>query len=288
MSRKLNIKLLSAALILILAMPSSVMNAQNSRQNTKQPAKATKPETKGKQDAKAKQMYYEVKIYRVNTPAQSTLTDAYLKDAFMPAMHKAGIKNICVFKPIEKDTAFGKMIYVLIPFKNPNEYFDVVSTLENDKTYQEAGKDFLDASYSSPAFARYESVFLKAFSHMPEMKVPTFTTPASERIYELRSYESATEAKAAKKMEMFNEGGEMKIFEAIGANAVFYGQVLLGSQKPRLMYMTTYADMKSHDDHWAEFRNHPEWKRLSSLEEYKNTTSKTKAFLCHPTDYSDF
>ena len=38
----------------------------------------------------------------------------------------------------------------------------------------------------------------------------------------------------------------MKIFESIGSNAVFYGQVLLGSQKPRLMYMTTYADMKDY------------------------------------------
>ena len=62
---------------------------------------------------------------------------------------------------------------------------------------------------------------------------------------------------------MFNEGGEIGIFEKIGANAVFYAQVLLGSQKPRLMYMTTYSDMKSHDEHWAAFRNHPEWKTLS-------------------------
>jgi len=46
--------------------------------------------------------------------------------------------------------------------------------------------------------------------------------------------------------------------------------------------------MKSHDECWAAFRIHPEWKRISSLDEYKNTTSKTKAFLLHPTDYSDF
>jgi hypothetical protein len=241
-----------------------------------------------KQDQKSKQMYYEVKIYRVNSPAQNDMTDKYLKEAFIPAMHKNGVTNIGVFKPVETDTAFGKMIYVLVPYKNAEDYFEAFAKLEKDETYNQAGKDFLDAAYNNPPFTRYESVFLKAFAFMPQMKVYPYTTPVTERIYELRSYESATEAKALKKISMFNEGGEMKVFEAIGSNAVFYGQVMLGSQKPRLMYMTTYENMKSHDDHWAAFRNHPEWKRLSGLDEYKNTTSKTKAFLLHPTDYSDF
>jgi hypothetical protein len=237
---------------------------------------------------KGKQEYYEIKIYRYNTPAQESVTDNYLKNAFLPAMHKAGIKNIGVFKPVEKDTAFGKMTYVFIPYKAPGDYFKVVTSLENDKSYQEAGKEFLDADVKSAPFARYESIFLKAFAFMPQMKTFPYSTPPSERIYELRSYESATETKALKKIHMFNEGGEMKIFENIGSNAVFYGQVLLGSLKPRLMYMTTYSDMKSQTEHWQAFRNHPDWKKLSSMEEYRNTTSKTKAFLLHPTDYSDF
>jgi hypothetical protein len=210
------------------------------------------------------------------------------KDAFIPAMHRAGITKVGVFKPVEADTAFGKMIYVFIPYKTADQYFKIATVLENDQTYLTAGKDFLDAPYNDPPFVRFESVFLKAFSHMPEFRAPSYTTPVSERIYELRSYESATEAKALKKIKMFNEGGEIGIFEKIGANAVFYGQVLLGSQKPRLMYLTTYSDMKSHDDRWLAFRNSPEWKTISSMEEYKNSTSKTRAFLCHPTDYSDF
>lgn len=235
-----------------------------------------------------KQQYFEIKIYRINSAEQASVTDNFLKNAFIPAMHKAGISKIGVFKPVEADTAFGKLIYVFIPYKSPAQYFDITASLENDKSYQAAGKDFLDAPYNNPPYVRYESVFLKAFKFMPEFKVYSYSTPVNERIYELRSYESATEAKALKKIHMFNEGGEMKIFESIGSNAVFYGQVLLGSQKPRLMYMTTYADMKSHDDHWKAFRESPEWKKLSSMEEYKNTTTKTKAFLLHPTDYSDF
>jgi hypothetical protein len=237
---------------------------------------------------KGKQMIYEVKIYRINGAAQESLMDSYLKDAYLPALHRAGIPTVGVFKPIEADTAFGKMVYVFIPYKNIEQYGQLAEKLAADQVYAQAGKAFLDAPYNSPAFVRYESVLAQAFTYMPQVRFPKFDTPKSERIYEYRSYESATEAKAAKKIQMFNEGGEIGIFEAIGANAAFYAKVILGSQMPRLIYMTTYADMKSHDACWAAFRAHPEWKRISGLEEYKNTTSKTRAYLLHPTDYSDF
>jgi len=236
----------------------------------------------------AEQMHYEIKIYRISQASQATTIDKYLKDAFIPAMHRAGVYNIGVFKPVEADTAFGKLIYVFIPYKTAEQYFKIIDVLDKDQVYQQAGKEFLDAPVATPPFSRYESVFMKAFAFMPQLKVYKYDTPPAQRIYELRSYESATEAKALKKIHMFNEGGEIAIFEKVGSNAVFYGQVLFGSQKPRLMYLTTYADMKSHDEHWAAFRISPEWKALSSKEEYKSTTSKTKAFLCHPTDYSDF
>jgi hypothetical protein len=236
----------------------------------------------------AKQQIYEVKIYRINGPAQETMIDAYLKGAFLPALHRAGIPTVGVFKPIEADTAFGKLIYVFIPFNTIDQYSQLSDKLDNDQVYAQAGKEFLDAPYNNPPFVRYESILAKAFTHMPQFKVPVFTTPNSERIYEYRSYESATEAKAAKKIQMFNEGGEIGIFQAIGANSVFYAKVILGSQMPRLIYMTTYADMKSHDERWAAFRIHPDWKKISGMEEYKNTTSKTRAYLLHPTNYSDF
>jgi hypothetical protein len=235
-----------------------------------------------------KQMYYELRIYRLKDPGKSAVIDKYLKEAFIPAMHKAGIPSIGVFKPIETDTAYGKMVYVFIPYKTIDQYLNAITLLESDPVHQQAGKEFLDAPYNDAPFTRYESVFMKAFPLMPQFKVPSYTTPRGERIYELRSYESWTESKAAKKIQMFNEGGEMAIFEKIGANAVFYAQVLLGSLKPRLMYMTTYADMNSQKEHWAAFSKHPDWQTLRAKEEYANTVIKPNAYLLHPTDYSDF
>ncbi len=235
-----------------------------------------------------KQEFYQIKIYILKNRTQESKMDKYLKDAYLPALHRAGISKVGVFKPVESDTAYGKRIYVFIPMKAIDQLDKLSAVLEKDQVYKSAGKDFIDAPYNDPPFDRYENVILKAFSHMPRFRAPSFTTPPSERIYELRSYESATEAKALKKIQMFNEGGEIAIFEKIDAKAVFYGQVLAGSQMPRLMYLTTYSDMKSREEHWNAFRNSPDWKTLSAMEEYKNSTSKTKAFLCHPADYSDF
>jgi hypothetical protein len=238
--------------------------------------------------SKPKQQYYEIRIYHVKQSSQSERIDSYLKYAFIPALHRAGIDKIGVFKPVEADTAFGKLIYVFVPLKNVDQYLKLPGQLSKDKEYQKAGNEFLDATYNDPPFARYESILLKAFKDMPQFRAPVYNTPVGDRIYELRSYESATEAKASKKIYMFNQGGEIKLFESLNFNAVFYGEVLMGSHKPNLMYMITFKDMATHDAKWKEFSGSPEWKKLSGLEEYKNTVSKANMYLLHPVSYSDF
>ena len=62
--------------------------------------------------APAKQQYYEIKIYRLSDKSQESRIDTYLKDAYLPALHRAGIAKVGVFKPVEKDTAFGKIVYI--------------------------------------------------------------------------------------------------------------------------------------------------------------------------------
>ncbi len=238
--------------------------------------------------APPKQQYFLLKIYRVNGPAQEAMTDAFLKDAYLPALHRASIPRAGVFKPIETDTAAGKLVYVFVPFKSADQYLEITNALEKDKDFQKAGKEFLDAQYNNPPYLRCETIFMKAFAFMPEFVAPSYTNPASERIYELRSYESATEAKALKKIQMFNEGGEIKLFQDLNFNPVFFGQVLFGSHMPNLMYMTTFKDMATHDERWKAFGSSDGWKKLSGMEEYKNTVTKANPYLLHPTSYSDF
>jgi hypothetical protein len=235
-----------------------------------------------------KQQYYEIKIYRVADKTQEAKVDEFLKNAYLPALHRIGIPVVGVFKPVEADTAFGKLVYVLIPFKTVEQFMQLPAQLQKDKVYAEAGKSFIETPYNEPAYKRYESIFLKAFMNFPQFVAPKFSTVPSERIYELRSYESATDAKAVKKIEMFNQGGEIDIFKKLNFNPVFWGEVLIGSHMPNLMYMTTFQDMKTHDEQWKAFGATDAWKKLSGMEEYKNTVSKANPYLLHPTDYSDF
>jgi hypothetical protein len=232
--------------------------------------------------------FYQIQVFRLNGKVQEAGVDNFLKNAYLPALHKAGIKTVGVFKPIESDTTSGKRVYVWIPFKSLDQFAKIQEELLSNQEYQAKGKNFLGAPYNQLPFLRKESILLKAFPDAPAYFIPKHQTPPAERIYELRSYEGPTENLFRQKVKMFNAGGEIKLFKSLDFNAVFYAEVISGSTMPNLMYLTTFADMPAHDAHWDAFRNHPDWKALSALEEYKNTVSRSVKILLHPTDYSDF
>jgi hypothetical protein len=231
--------------------------------------------------------FYELRTYRFKTSEQEQRTEQYLQKALLPALHRANIKTVGVFKPVETDTTYGKLIVVLIPYRSLDQFEKMSSVLDKDKQYQNDGREYIDAPYNNPPYARVERILLKAFSGMPEIGVPKFSTPASERVYELRSYEGHTEKIYRNKVRMFNEGDEVGLFKRLGFNAVFYGEVLVGSEMPNLMYMTTFETQASRDEHWKAFGNDPQWKKLSGMPEYQNNVSKIVIRFFRPVSYSD-
>jgi hypothetical protein len=231
--------------------------------------------------------FYELRTYRFSDATQQVRVESYLKNALLPALHRMGIKKVGVFKPIETDTTYGKKLIMLIPFKSLNEFEKLDSNLDKDKQYLADGKDYIEATYDNPPYKRIEIAILKAFSAMPQSSVPKFTTPVSERVYELRSYEGHTEKIWRNKVQMFNEGDEVGLFNRLGFNAVFYAEVLAGSTMPNLMYMTTFENQASRDQHWKNFGDDPQWKKLSSMPEYQHNVSKNVTLFFRPTGYSD-
>lgn len=236
--------------------------------------------------APAKQ-FYELVIYHVKNKTQEQRVDQFLSAAYLPAAHRLGLKNIGVFKTLGIDTASNKKIYVLLTYRSLDDFHKITKQLQDDKRFSAQAKDYVDATYDNVPFERKESILLEAFSGMPLMKTPNFSNAKSERVYELRSYEGPTEKIYLNKVNMFNEGNEVAIFDNIGSQAVFYGEVLAGSRMPNLMYMTTYSDMKSRDEHWKAFGNHPEWKKLSAMPQYQHNVSKSDIDFLVPTEYSE-
>jgi len=232
--------------------------------------------------------FYQIQVYRLNNKAQETRTDNFLKMAYLPALHRAGIKSVGVFKPIPSDTISGNQIIVWLPLTSLEQLDKLQSTLRADGAYQRDGADFLNSAFDNVPFQRKESILLKAFPEAPAFVIPRHKTKPADRIYELRSYEGPAENLFRQKVKMFNEGGEIKLFKSLDFNAVFYAEVISGSTMPNLMYLTTFADMTAHDSHWNAFRDHPDWKKLSAKSEYQHTVSKSVKLLLYPTDYSDF
>jgi hypothetical protein len=231
---------------------------------------------------------YQLTVYKYTTPAQEKVLDTYLEMALLPALHRQKLNHIGVFKAIANDTAVVKKLYVLIPGKSMDIFETVKTALDKDAAYLEAGKDYLEAAFNTAPYDRMEHIYLKAFRLAPVLQLPALTAPKRERVYELRSYESATEKIFRNKVHMFNEGGEITLFKRLNFNAIFYSEVVAGSKMPNLMYMTSFENMADRDAHWKNFGSDTTWKRLSGLAEYKNNVSHIDIMFLRPASYSDY
>lgn len=234
----------------------------------------------------ADRYYYQIKVYHLKSTKQVATVENFLQFAYLPALHKLGIKNIGVFKPITETDTADRKIYVFTPFKNMVELESIPAKLLKDQQYLANGKDYLDATVANLPYIRIETILLRAFDGAPTVELPKLTANKTDRFYELRSYESGTEKIHANKVEMF--GPEVAIFKQINANGVFYAQVIAGSRMPNLMYLTTYNSKEDRDEHWKAFQANADWKVLSAKPEYKGNVQRNEQIFLHPTSYSDF
>jgi len=232
--------------------------------------------------------FYQLTIYHFKDAAQEKMIDNYLQTALLPALHKMGTAKVGVFKLIGNDTLKDKLLYVFLPIKSLDQVTKISAKLADDATYQSAGADYINAIYTAAPYVRMETILLHAFPLVPKMRLPNLHAANKDRVYELRSYESASEKIFKNKVQMFNEGGEVDLFKRLNFNAVFYSEVIAGGKMPNLMYMTTFENMADRDAHWKSFVDDPFWKKLSAMPEYQNNVSHIDISFLRPTEYSDF
>jgi hypothetical protein len=231
---------------------------------------------------------FEMRVYKMKTADQIQATDYYLENAYLPVLHRMGIKNIGVFKPISNDTALIKQIIVIVPYISLDVWNKMKSNIETDPTYPNYAKAFNDADTAHLPYIRIESTIMEAFPDQTKI-IPTTLKSNPDALYELRSYESPTEELHRIKVDMFNAGGEVALFKRLDFQAVFYADVLSGSRMPNLVYMVVFENMASHDQHWKEFGASKEWKTISVDPKYRNniSVSHIDSFIMHRTSYSD-
>ena len=130
--------------------------------------------------------YYQLKIYHLSESdperrsEQEKTLDQYLADAFIPAMHRAGIGSIGVFKPLESLMEELPMVMILVPYSSLEQFGEMPRVLLADQQYREDGAAYLEASHDNPPYQRIESVLLRAFENTPRIQLPDHPTPRGQ------------------------------------------------------------------------------------------------------------
>jgi len=210
-------------------------------------------------------MYYELRLYHLQRGPKTELFDRFCREAAVPALNRAGIEKVGVFS-----VAVGPdnpTMYVLLPHSSPESLTATWARLGEDKEFQAAGADFINAPATDPAYLRMDSTLTVAFEGMPRLEVPSYPGGGSSRIFELRTYESHSLKANNKKVEMFNRG-EIAIFRHAGFQPVFFGQGLIGTRLPNLTYMLCAENSEAREKGWSNFGGDPEWQKLRTTPGY--------------------
>ncbi len=213
--------------------------------------------------ATASPQYLELRKYQLSSGPQSKLTQTYFASSLIPALNRMGITPIGAFS-----LTFGSetpALYLLLPSPSLETLVLAQQRLAADDTYTAAAAAFWSAPYTAPPFIRVESQLLRAFAGYPAITPPA--AKAKNRVFQLRTYESATDLDHARKVEMFGKG-EFGFFAAAGIDDIFFADTLIGPRMPSLTYMLGFNDITEVDPKWALFNNNPDWKKLNTVQRY--------------------
>lgn len=223
--------------------------------------------------------YYELRTYTIPFNGSEQALHAYLEDALLPALNRHGVENIGVFEALGEPTP--KQIVMLVPYQDIATYGKVVTGLEKDNTYLKSRKAYDAVPHDKRVYTRFSSSFYIAFDGLPQIVKPK----KGSQLFELRTYEGYSEDAVRRKVKMFNKE-EFAIFDATGLHSVFFGEQVSGPMMPALTYMLSFSSMEERDENWKKFIVHPDWKRVSGLEEYAHSVSDIKRTFLKPLSYS--
>ena len=223
--------------------------------------------------------FYELREYTLNFFKPAEVLHNYLENALIPGLNRQGVSNVGVFE--ETGEALPKKIYLLIAYPSMQGYNETTDALRADSQYLADAEPYMEASSDQIPFNRIESSFIRSASGFPNLIKPA----EDSELFELRIYESHNEDALRRKVKMFNDH-EFGIFEDVGLPMVFFGENISGDQMPCLTYLLAFKDMEAHKQAWSRFGPHPEWQRITKLEEFANAMTDITRIFLKPLPYS--
>ena len=211
--------------------------------------------------------YYEWRVYYLSGGGSRGGFMDFLEKAYIPALKKHGAVKVGVFEEISNPEP--PVIYVLIAYPSLADFGDMPGRILADAAFKSASETYDAIPSEGKLYSRFDTWLLRAFDAIPSMELPA----GDHELFELRTYESYSDDKARRKVEMFNNG-EIPIFRDTGLHPVFFGSMVAGPDMPGLTYMISFRDMQAREENWSKFISHPDWRALSGDAYYANTVSK--------------
>ncbi len=233
----------------------------------------------------------ELRTYLFASEAKLEAFAAYAREALVPALHRAGCRPVGLFALRAEDNknlpaAWSNEFRLLLLIPHPT--FDSVFLLDDrlavDAAHAAAEAAALQAPMKDPVYLRRETQIMAGFQECPRVVAPV---SGPQRVVQLRIYESHNEERARRKVEMFDQGGEIAIFRSVGLLPVFFGRSVGGTLMPNLTYMLAFESPSAMEAAWAKFRADPAWIRLKDDPKYADTVSRITNLILRPLPGSD-
>lgn len=222
---------------------------------------------------------YELRVYELDYFKPAEVLHTYLEKALIPGLNRQGVQHVGVFEEVGE--ALPKRIYLLITYPTLQAHSEVTDSLNADSQYLADAEPYMKAPAEQIPYTRIKSSIMRSASGFPNLVKPD----NDSELFELRIYESHNEDALRRKVKMFNDH-EFAIFEDVGLPTVFFGENLSGDQMPCLTYMLAFKDKEEHALARARFGPHPEWQRITKLEEYANAMNDITRVFLRPLSYS--
>lgn len=223
---------------------------------------------------------FELRTYYAH-PGKLDALNARFRDHTVKLFEKHGITNVGYWVPIENPER--KLVYV-IAFPSVEARQKSFAAFGQDPAWQKARAE---SEANGPLVARIESQLMRVTDFSPALK----PLPASERVYELRTYTASPNCLEHLNARFANH--TLKLFEKHGMTNVVYWN-LVKEQKGAdntLIYLLAHKSVEAARASFNAFRQDPDWLSARKASEEKAGGSLTvpegvKSVFMRATDYS--
>jgi hypothetical protein len=233
--------------------------------------------------AAGERAFVEVRTYTCSSLEKRDKLLAVFDAALVPALNRQGVKGVGVFwssaEVNDGNAAFATNVFVVIAHPDVASFTAGDRRLLADAQFMKDAAPIFEAPMKEPLYDACSVSLLYTFATLPQV---TQVTRSPDRLLQLRIYNSYTIERNAKKVAMFEEGGEIGIFRACGMQPVFFGQALAGERISNLTYMLGFDNKDAKEEAWKRFRAHPDWLKLKADPQYKDTANKITNIVLRP------